>query len=268
MKTLFSIIFLISVSTMYVSSSFAQTENKNSCMVVGHRGASRYAPENTVASAKLAWQQQADAVEIDVHLSSDNQIVVIHDYDTERTCGQKYVVSQTSYKTLKALDAGSWKDEKYKGEPIPTLSDLVLTIPTGRKLVVEIKSDIKIVPVIKKNFSNHSKVDQLIFIAFDYETIVEVKKSFPANKALWLSSKLPNGVKTTLEKVKADGLDGVDLHYSLVTPGLMNIALNLGLEVHAWTVNDLEKAKELHKIGISSITTDIPDQVLKSLASK
>ena len=267
MKTFFSIIFLISISTMYVSSSFAQTENKNSCMVVGHRGASRYAPENTVASAKLAWKQKADAVEVDVHLSSDNQIVVIHDYDTKRTCGQKYVVSQTPYKTLKMLDAGSWKDEKYKGEPIPTLSDVVSIIPKGRKLVVEIKSDIKIVPVIKKNFSNHSKVDRLIFIAFDYETIVEAKKSFPANKSFWLSSKFPKGAKITLEKVKEDGLDGVDLHHPLVTPELMDIALELGLEVHVWTVNDLEKAKELNKIGVSSITTDIPDQVLNVINS-
>lgn len=268
MKTLFSIIFLILLSTMYVSSSFAQTKDNKNCMVVGHRGASRYAPENTVASAKLAWKLKADAVEVDVHLSSDNRIIVIHDSNTKRTCGQKYVVSQTPYKTLKTLDAGSWKDNKYKGEPIPTLSDVVSKIPKGRKLVVEIKSDITIVPVIKKNFSDHAKVDRLIFIAFDYETILEAKKAFPANKSLWLSSKFPKGAKATLEKVQADGLDGVDLHYSLVTPDLMDIAKELGLEVHVWTVNDLDKAKELNKIGVSSITTDIPDQVLKSINSK
>jgi glycerophosphoryl diester phosphodiesterase len=268
MKKSIFIIFLFLMNATYVSQLFAQYNLNENTMVVGHRGASRYAPENTVASAKLAWDQQAEAVEIDVHLSSDNQIVVIHDYDTKKTCGQKHIVSQTPLHILKELDAGSWKDEKYKGEQIPTLSEIVTIIPEGRKLVVEIKSDIKIVPVIEKNFSNHPKVDQLIFIAFDYETILAAKKAFPNNKAFWLSSKFPDGIKSTLEKVKADGLDGVDLHYSIVTLEVMKIADGLGLEVHVWTVNDLEKAKELKKIGISSITTDIPDEVVKVLAMK
>jgi glycerophosphoryl diester phosphodiesterase len=237
-------------------------------MVVAHRGASRYAPENTVASAELAWKQKADAVEIDVHLSSDKQIVVIHDYDTKKTCGVKHIVSETSWKKLRKLDAGSWKDEKYKGEQIPLMSEIVSTIPEGGKLVVEIKSDIEIVSVIKKNFANNEKVDQLIFIAFDYETIVAAKKAFPKNKSFWLSSKFPDGIQSTLEKVKADGLDGVDLRYSIVTPEVMNIANKLGLEVHVWTVNDLEKAKELKQLGVASITTDIPDQVLAAISSK
>lgn len=267
-KKTFSITFLIVLSTMYFSQSLAQHKNKNKIMVVGHRGASEYAPENTVASAMLAWEQKADAVEIDVHLSSDNEIVVIHDYDTKRTCGEKHIVSETPLNTLQKLDAGSWKEEKYKGEQIPTLSEIVSTIPNGGKLVVEIKSDIKIVPVIKSNYANHEKVDQLLFIAFDYETIVAAKKAFPNNKAFWLSGKFPDGVQSTLEKVKADGLDGVDLKYSIVTPEVMKIANKLKLEVHVWTVNDLEKAKELKKLGVASITTNIPDQVLGVLAAK
>jgi len=268
MKTISSLIILILASAMYVDTLFAQSMNKKKCMVVAHRGASHYAPENTIAAANLAWEQQADAVEIDVHLSSDNQIVVIHDFDTKRTCGKKYVIKETPYATLKALDAGSWKDEKYKGEPIPTLSEVVSTIPNGKKLVVEIKSEKKIVPFIKDEFTNHSKVDQLIFIAFDYETIVDVKKAFPENKALWLSHKFPKGAKIYLERVKADGLDGVDLHYSLVNPALILLANELDLEVHVWTVDDLEKAKELSEMEVTSITTNIPDQVLNTINSK
>lgn len=252
---------------MYVDTLFAQDMNKKNCMVVGHRGASEYAPENTVAAANLAWEQHADAVEIDVHLSADNQIVVIHDFDTKRTTGQKYIVKETPYTSLKTLDAGSWKGEKYIGEPIPILLDVVSTIPKGRKLVVEIKSEKQIVSIIKEEFGNHAKVDQLIFIAFDYETIVEAKKAFPANKALWLSGKFPDGTKTYLERVKADGLDGVDLHYSIITPDLMQIANALELEVHVWTVDDLNKARELFDMGVSSITTNIPDQVLETISN-
>lgn len=266
MNKILTIIFLYLMNTSYVGELMAQHRNNDNTMVVGHRGASRYAPENTIASAKLGWAQEADAVEIDVHLSSDNQIVVIHDYNTKRTCGVKYVISETPLNTLKTLDAGSWKDEKYKAEPIPTLSEIVEIIPDGKKLVVEIKSEIQIVEVIQSKFGKHSKVEQLIFIAFDYETILAAKKAFPNNKSFWLSSKFPDGIRPTLEKVKADGLDGVDLHYSVVTSEVMKIANELGLEVHVWTVNDLEKAKELDKIGVSSITTDIPDQIVKVLA--
>jgi glycerophosphoryl diester phosphodiesterase len=268
MKKLLLIVVLFSVNATYVSEAIAQVKPNEKPMVVGHRGASRYAPENTVASAKLAWEQQAEAVEIDVHLSSDEKVVVIHDYDTKKTCGEKHIVAETPYKTLKKLDAGSWKDEKYKGEKIPTLSKIVSIIPEGRKLVIEIKSDIKIVPVIKKGFADHKKVEQFIFIAFDYKTIVAAKNAFPNNKSFWLASKFPDGVKPALEKVKADGLDGVDLHYSVVNQELMDIANDLGLEVHVWTVNDLDKAKELQMLGVSSITTDIPDQVVGVLAVK
>lgn len=232
-------------------------------MVVGHRGSSKIAPENTVASAKLAWEQGADAVEVDVHLSSDNKIVVIHDKDTKRTSGVNLEVSKTPYSKLQQLDAGSWKSEQYKGERIPLLEEIVSIIPEGKFLVVEIKSDKKIIPFIKEAFLNHPKVGQLIFIAFSYEAIVDAKEAFPNNKAFWLSSSFKEEAKSVLSKVKNDGLDGVDLNFRMLNKELIDIATAMGLEVHAWTVNDLDKAKELRAMGVKSITTDIPDQVMK-----
>src|SRR5262245_4724666 len=93
--------------------------------IVAHRGASYDAPENTLASLKLAWEQKADASEFDVFLSKDGKIVVIHDADTKRTAGvDKKVVSQT-LDELRALDVGSWKNAKFKGEKIPTLDEML-----------------------------------------------------------------------------------------------------------------------------------------------
>ncbi|MCG8307447.1 MAG: hypothetical protein MI975_08650 [Cytophagales bacterium] len=243
--------------------SNAQTPTSKSTMVVAHRGASGYAPENTLAAAKLGWQQGAHAVEVDVHLSSDNKIVVIHDKNTKRTSGKDLPVRQTRYDQLKVLDVGLWKDEKYIGEQIPLLEDIVNAIPDGKKLVVEIKSEKKIVKVIEQKFRNHPKVNQLIFIAFDYETILEAKKSFPENKAFWLSSKFQSGVESILEKVKRDGLDGVDLNYRIIDMELMKIAREVGVEVHTWTVNDIGRAWELRRLGVESITTDYPDKILE-----
>lgn len=242
-----------------------QREGKIKTKVVAHRGASAYAPENTVAAAKLGWELGADAVEVDVHLSADHKIMVIHDNNTKRTSGKNMVVSETSLDKLKTLDVGSWKDGQYKDERIPTLKEIVELIPNEKKLVVEIKSDISLVPVLEREFKNDQKLDQLIFIAFNYETIKAVKQLMPENKAYWLSSRFSEPVSSVLRKVKNDGLDGVDIHYSLITPELMNIAKELFLEVHCWTVDDHVKARELGMLGINSVTTNVPDRILEAL---
>jgi len=265
MKILLSICwFLITCFTGY---SYLQAQNiiKQGTLVIAHRGASAYAPENTIASARLGWELGADAVEVDVHLSADNKIVVIHDSNTGRISGEMMAVSETSLDNLKTLDVGSWKDEKYKDERIPTLHEIVDLIPDGKKLVVEIKSDIRLVPVLERELKNDPKLGQLIFIAFNYETIKAVKQLIPENKAYWLSSRFSEPLSTVLQHVKNDGLDGVDLHYSLITPELMDYAKELLLEVHCWTVDDLVKAKELSKLGVNSITTNIPDKILDIL---
>jgi glycerophosphoryl diester phosphodiesterase len=263
-KHLFSVALMF-LSSLFISQTMAQAQ---SCLVVGHRGSSKIAPENTIASAKLAWEQGADAVEIDVHLTSDNKIAVIHDKNTKRTAEVDYMVSETPYSTLKELDVGSWKGKEYKGEPIPLLEDIVSIIPKGKMLVVEIKSDRKIVPYIKNTIGQHENLDQLIFIAFSYEAIIDAKKAFPENKAFWLSSSFKEKSEQVLSKVKTDGLDGVDLHYRLVSAELVQIASELGLEVHTWTVNDEQKAMELQNWGVNSITTDIPDKILVAISHK
>ena len=89
--------------------------------IIAHRGASHLAPENTLASVELAWKRGADAVEIDIWLTKDGRIVAIHDEDTERTTGRKWVIADHTLAELRRLDAGSWKDESYAGEPIPIL---------------------------------------------------------------------------------------------------------------------------------------------------
>src|SRR5580704_14008797 len=98
----------------------AKTSPRNFCFVA-HRGASFDAPENTLAAVNLAWRQRADAVEIDVHLSRDGQLVVIHDYNTRRTTGVNRLVARQTLAELRALDAGRWKGLEWLDETIPTL---------------------------------------------------------------------------------------------------------------------------------------------------
>ncbi len=96
-------------------------------LIIAHRGESYDAPENTLASINLAWQRDADAVEIDVRLSKDNKVVVFHDKTTRRLGGRNESVKNQTLEELKELDVGSWKSEKYKNEKIPTLTEVLAT---------------------------------------------------------------------------------------------------------------------------------------------
>src|SRR3954454_13113161 len=100
--------------------------------IIGHRGAASDAPENTLASFRLAWEQQADAIECDVRLSKDVHIVAIHDAETKRTAGVDVAVVDQTLAELRRLDVGRWKDERFAGEPIPTLAEILTTVPVGK----------------------------------------------------------------------------------------------------------------------------------------
>lgn len=235
---------------------------------IAHRGASFDAPENTVASAKLAWEQGADAVEIDVYLASDNRVVVIHDNNTNRVAGNKrnLPIRNTPSLVLRDLDVGSWKGEQWKGERIPYLEEIFETLPENRMLVVEVKCTSEIIPHLQKVMEKSGKAEQVIFICFDWQTIVDLKKTFPENKAYWLSSSKKDVVKKMPEAVEA-GLEGVDLHFGIIDQEIMDLAKNHHLEVLAWTVNDPEEAKRLNNLGVTYITTDRP-QWLKEQVGK
>jgi len=232
--------------------------------VIAHRGASSLAPENTVAAANKAWALGADAVEVDVHLSRDKRVMVIHDKDTKRTTGESYVVAKTGSDTLRALDAGSFKGDAFSGEKIPFLEEIIETIPEGKFLVVEIKSDEQILPYLKEIVSASGKSDQLVFIAFNLTTIVEARTFFPKNKCYWLSS-FKGPAKKNMVKAARAGLTGVDLRYRIIDDKVMEKAGKYKLEVLAWTVDKPEVAKELVELGVTGITTNIPDEMKKDL---
>ncbi len=224
---------------------------------IAHRGASYLAPENTVAAANLAWELDADAVEIDIYLSKDGQVVVNHDRTTKRTGTENLVIAETLSDELRKLDVGQWKDEKYQGEKMPFLSEVLETVPKGKKLVIEIKCGPEVLPALKKAVIASGKKKQVVFIAFGWETILETKAQFPKNECYWLSSK-EEGLAGRMEEAAKLGLDGVNLYHKLVSPAVMDRAEQLGLDVLCWTVDDPDEAKRLVDLGLSGITTNRP----------
>jgi len=119
--------------------------------IIGHRGASHDAPENTLAAFKLGWEQGADAVELDIWLTKDGKIVCLHDADTKRTTGVLKKVAESTLDELRTLDAGTWKDAKWRGEKLPTLTEALAAIPAGKRLVIEIKAGVEILPELARD---------------------------------------------------------------------------------------------------------------------
>jgi hypothetical protein len=113
---------ILAVMCAFASSASGQ-------LIVGHRGASHDAPENTIAAYKLAIEQGADAFEGDYWLGADGHIMCLHDADTKRVGGKKLSVTKAPFDELRALDVGSWKDPKWHGEKIPTLDEVEEVFP-------------------------------------------------------------------------------------------------------------------------------------------
>ena len=164
--------------------------------IVGHRGASFDAPENTVASVKLAWEQKADAAEFDVYLSKDGKIVVIHDATTKRTAGVDRKVAELTAAELRKLDVGKWKNAKFAGEPVPTLDEVLATVPVGKRVFIEVKCGPEIVPELDRVLKASTlKPEQTAVIAFSADVIAAAKKARPDLQAYWVVSLAPKNQK-------------------------------------------------------------------------
>ena len=243
--------------------------------IVAHRGASHDAPENTLPAVKLGWEQGADAVEIDIHATRDGKIVAIHDKDTWRVTGQRGVVAEMHFDQLRLLDAGAWKGAQWSGTRIPTLAQVLETVPPGGKLVVEIKCSRDVLPELSRVLDASGKRDQVMLIAFDYDTIRAAKRSMPDLPSYWLygfseSEAASYGVRSEedlIQRVQEAALDGLDVRHSGEwTGGLAATLRKLGKALYVYTVNDAEQARRLRDLGVTGITTDRPAFIREAIA--
>lgn len=248
------------------SATKAQKPDLKKPQIIAHRGASFHAPENTVASAKLGWEQKADAVEIDIHLSADKKIMVMHDAGTKRTTGKDYKIATTASDTLRTLDAGSWKAPDFKGEKVPFLMEILELIPKKQKLVIEIKSNKELVPILKEQIEKSGKKKQCIIISFDFEALVDAKAAMPEIPAYYLSSKVtPQTFDELLPRLKENKIDGLNLNFSTITPEVAELCKKNNVPLLAWTVDDPEVAKKLIAMGVTAITTNKPKEMREAL---
>lgn len=247
--------------------------------IVAHRGASHDAPENTLASFRLAWEQQADAIEGDFFLTKDQQIVCIHDAKTKRTSGEEHLVSETTLNDLRRLDVGSWKNPRFKGEQIPTLAEVLAIVPAGKQIYIEIKCGPEIVPFLGPALQQSGlRPEQTIVISFNDRVIAATREQIPEIKAYWLAGFRQNkdtkayeptvdAIFTTARTVHAHGLD-VQANRELVDQTFVKRLREEKLEFHIWTVNDPVDSRHFQQLGVDSITTDRPAYIRNELRQK
>jgi glycerophosphoryl diester phosphodiesterase len=243
--------------------------------LIAHRGESHDAPENTMGAINLAWERGALAVEIDIHLTIDNEICVIHDSNTRRTTGAKFSVRKSKIAQLQQLDAGLWKGKECAGERIPTLSEVLITVPPNGKLIIEIKSDKSILEKLREVTKNSGlRHDQIEIIAFNLKTLAQAKKMMPDYRMLWLIDSLPVIFqyllgwypKNLIKKVKKYNLDGINIGDGKnLTANFIKKLKQAKILVYTWTVNDPERAKKLFGFGVDFITTDRSEWMLERL---
>jgi glycerophosphoryl diester phosphodiesterase len=236
--------------------------------MIAHRGASYDAPENTLSAVRLAWEQGADAVEIDCRLTADGQIVVIHDPDTRRTAKESLQVHMHSLQDLQQLDVGRWKELAFCREPIPTLTDVIRTMPTGGRLFIEVKCGVEIVTTLADLLGRAEKpVDRFVVISYDRQVVAKMKQRLAEVTALLVCRCEPAGARSgtaaaiedLIEIARCDRLDGLDLDARGLLDATTTAALTAtGLSCFSWTVDDPARARQLITAGVQGISTNRP----------
>ena len=239
--------------------------SKLKSILIAHRGESYDAPENTIAAINLAWLQNADGVEIDIHLTKDNEIVVIHDSKTKRTSGISMAVKSQTLEELKTVDAGSFKGEKWSGERIPTLREVLQTVPPEKFIFIEIKSGIEIIDALKTVLETSSlNNSQIKLIGFDLKIMSLLKKSFLEYEVFWCKrinrEKIiltQHGWDRVIAIAKKNNFDGLNLSYSsCLTKKVVEKIKTNSLKLYVWTVNDPRRADKLIMYGVDGIMSD------------
>ncbi len=240
-------------------------------LVISHRGANRYAPQNTLPAFKKSVEIGTDGFETDVHITKDGKIVLCHNYTIDETsdgCGE---IANKTLENLKTYDFGKYFSNKFKGTEIPTIDEFLSFIETTdiKVLNIEIKSpkesETAIVKETIKAVKEHGLFDKLLISSFDPKLLIEAKQIDPDCKTGFLysptSKTLPKMFWRQLEYTKMLGADAVHPYYLFVTEKYVKNAHAMGLKVNPWTVNSEKAIDKMIELGVDGIITDFPDVV-------
>lgn len=226
-------------------------------LVIAHRGASAYAPENTLAAFRLAMEQGADGAELDVTLSADGAVVVIHDDTVDRTTNGTGRVATMTLAALRALDAG-------KGERIPTLAEVLEVTaqhPRPFLLNIELKArwfsgEAALVRAVVAEVRAAQSADRVLFSSFSPWVVRRLAHHAPEVPRAWLYHRAMPRWMRALGLQIAGALSFEHPEHWLVTPALVRRCTRAGRGVNTWTVNDEVRAVMLMRLGVRGLIGD------------
>jgi glycerophosphoryl diester phosphodiesterase len=234
-------------------------------LAIAHRGASGYAPENTLAAFRRAVAQGVSFIETDLHLTRDAHFVAIHDETVERTTNGKGPVQSMTLAEIRRLDAGSWFASEFMSERIPLLDDV---LEFARKNDVVFYLELK--PsgfwggehALISQLRNSVEIARSVIISFDPVILASLRKIEPTlMTGLLHDGKLANPFDKALEI----GARQLAVRGDLVTPKFLQQARSLDLQVVCWTVNSPAHMRMLIAAGVDGIMSDYPDRLLSVL---
>ena len=243
--------------SMLLCSSCRRTGERT--LVVAHRGASSLAPENTLSSVRKALELGADHCEIDVQLTKDGEVVLMHDSRLKRTAGQPGYLTDFTLDELRNFEAGSWYSPNFQGEPIPTLREVIRAVEKKMLLNIEIK-------VSKEDTDIASKVVDIIHAedirkrcmvtSFDRSTVEKIKELDPR-----ITTGLIFG-----QKYPKDVFDGnwevLSCNYRVVNAEFVARARESKKNIYVWTVDDKEEMLRLMELQVDGIITNRPQDLI------
>src|SRR3989304_3660353 len=230
---------------------------------IAHRGASGHAPENTLAAFQTAAEMGAHMIELDLHSSLDNELVVIHDRSLKRTTRSRGSVDRSTLKALRTLDAGSWFNGRYRGERIPILQEVLDLVGPHARLNVEIKKGLRAYTSLERRLlrclEGYDQHKQPLISSFDESILKRIRR---------LDKNIPIGYLFKMglpERVirRALKLGAVSVHGSTraVSIDLIGKAHAVGLKVFVYTVDEEEEMRRWIRLGVDGIFTNYPDRL-------
>ncbi|MFC2159034.1 glycerophosphodiester phosphodiesterase [Acidobacteriota bacterium] len=228
--------------------------------ITAHRGASAYTPENTLIAYQTAMDMGADRAELDVWLSKDGEVVLMHDEELLKTTGAEGMVWELTLDELKKLEAGAWFSEKFRGETIPTLREVIHLVRGEMKLNIEVKTsqpEPRIAQKVVDLVRSENFIDHCIVTSFDREVIEDVKRIAPEITTGFIFD------EDYPEDVMKGNWDILSCSHEIATKAFVKETHRNGKRIHVWTINDEAQIRHFTRLNVDGIITDKPDLAKK-----
>ncbi len=233
--------------------------------IYAHRGFSEKYPENTLLAFRKAAESGAEGIEIDVHLTKDGELVVMHDEDTLRTTGKQALIRDITLKEFKELDAGYVKKGEFGFEAPPTLKEVFeLLVETGMECNIEIKSGVYEYPGIERKIlklmDEFGLRDRIIISSFNHYSVCRFKELAPNVKCGFLEESwlIHPGAYT-----RNRGVECFHPFFNMLNHENIQDLRNNGVEINAWTINDEDDMEKALKLQIEIAITNRPERFLE-----